>query len=129
MKKILFLMLLAGAAYGQMAQIRDFSLGTNGVGSVTFNDVRGEIHAVHVLGVTTGNFVVAYSPIGGLTPVSISTNVVALQKLFRPVATSTDVAGAAIAHYKPYVLAGEDVTVSVTAGAASAAWRCILIVK
>lgn len=130
MKKLLILIMLScGLAYGQMGYVRDLTLGTNGVGSVTFNDVRGELEAIHVLGTTTGDVTVAYSPLGGLTSVNLATNTVASQKLFRPVATSTDVAGAAIADYKSYILAGEDVTFSIAGGYSNATWKCVLILK
>ena len=131
MNKMLTLLLVcvAGVCLAGTAYQRPLTLATNGTGSVTFTDVRGTLEAIHVIGVTTGTVTVAYTPAGGLTAVNLATNSVAMQKVFRPVATSTDVAGAGIADYSKYELAGEDVTFSVSGGADSAEWKCVLILK
>ena len=130
MKKLLFLMcLVAGFAHAQMGYVREVTLDTNGVGSVTWKDVRGELAAIHVYSVTTGNVTVAYATIGGLPSVNIATNTVTNTKVFRPVAQSTDVSGTGITDYSSYQLAGEDVTFSVAGGASGSTWKCLLVLK
>jgi len=131
MRKLLIVLLLTcGVALGQMAYQRPLTLSTNGTGSVTFESVRGELDAIYVSSATTGTVTVAYTPRGGgVDAVNLATNVVEMQKVFRPVAQSTDVAGAGITSYFRYWLAGEDVTFSVADGASNAVWKVVIIVK
>jgi hypothetical protein len=131
MRNVLIVLLLTcGVVLGQVAYNREVTLDTNGVGSVTWNRVRGEVQQVYVYAASTGTVTLAYSP--SLTGVAAQTMVsgsVSTQKVFRPVAQSTDAAGAGITDYHKYVLAGEDVTFSVASGGSNAVWKATIVVK
>ncbi len=132
MNKMLALVLLiaCGTALGQEPYKRLVTLDTNGVGSVTFGNMRGELDAVYVSSATTADVAVAYSPAGdGVGDIDVATNTVALTKVFRPRVKGTDVAGADVTDYSRYILAGEDVGVTVTNGASLASWVIVLILK
>ena len=133
MKKMLALMLLVVGCltcFSAEPYKRTITCDTNGVGSVTFSEVRGELDAIYVSGVTTADVAIAYTPYGdGLSDINIATNTIALTKTFRPVVKGTDVAGADVTYYTSYFLAGEDVNVSVTNGSSLAAWQIVVTLK
>jgi hypothetical protein len=131
MRKLLIMLLLTcGVAVGQIAYHREVTLGTNGVGSVTFNSVRGELQHVYVYAASTGTVTLAYAPaLSGVAAQTMVSGAVSTQKVFRVVAQSTDAAGTAITDYNKYVLAGEDVTFSVADGGSNAVWKAVIVVK
>ena len=131
MKKILvFLLLYTYCCFGAEPYKRTIACDTNGVGNATFADVRGEVEAIYVSGVTTGDVTIAYTPAGdGLSDINIATNTIALTKTFRPMVKGTDVAGTDVTFYTRYVLAGETVTASVASGASLAELQVVLILK
>jgi hypothetical protein len=131
MRKLLIMLLLTcGVALGQIAYQREVTLATNGVGSVTWNSVRGEVQQVYVYAASTGTVTLAYAPtLTGVAAQTMVSGSVSTQRVFRPVAQSTDAAGTGITDYHKYVLAGEDVTLSVVNGGSNAVWRATIVVK
>jgi hypothetical protein len=131
MRKLLSVLLLTcGVALGQMAYQREVTLDTNGVGSVTFDSVRGELQHVYVYAASTGTVTLAYTPrLAGVAAQTMVSGAVSTQKVFRVVAQSTDAAGAGITDYHKYVLAGEDVTFSVADGGSNAVWKAAIVIQ
>jgi len=130
MLKFFVLLLTCGVALGQVAYKRDVTLSGSGAGSVTFGNVRGELQHVYVYAASTGTVTLAYTPaLAGLSAQNMVSGSVSTQKVFRPVAQSTDAAGTGITDYAKYVLAGEEVTFSVANGGSNAVWTVGIVVK
>ena len=132
MRIALVILLTCGVAFGQQRYVRDFTAGTNGVATATYESFEGELHAIFISNdaSVTGTVSVAYSPLG-LSPVVLATNSVVGGRAFYPSVYMTDAAGTALTNHPPvrYILKRDDVTVTVTGAPASSSWRAVLLVK
>jgi hypothetical protein len=127
MRIALVFLLLCGVAAAQESFIRDVTINTNGTAVATFEEVRGILDSIYVSGPTNANVAIAYAPRGGHPAVTIATNVTTQAFVFRPVKQSTGAAGAVVSEdYSKYVMAGENVTVTLSGSTSNTVWRVVL---